>query len=56
MQSPQIQEYDAMVKFPKINHKSKSTSSGTKSAISLQDAISAKAWMYYTSSSQLGIQ
>lgn len=43
-----------MGKFPRIYHKSQSTSSGTKSSNSLQDQISAKSWLYVTPSVQLG--
>lgn len=54
MLSPEIPDSDTLVRFPKIYHKSKSTSSGTKSSISLQDSITAKSWLYTTSSTQSG--
>ena len=45
-----------MVRLPKISHKSTSTTSSiTKSNISLQDQITAKSWLYVTNNSQLGI-
>lgn len=54
MLAPEVPDSDALVRFPKIYHKSKSTSCGTKSSISLQDSISAKSWLYWTSSVQSG--
>lgn len=55
MLSPELPDSDTLVRFPKIYHKSKSTSSGTKSSVSLQDSISAKSWLYWTSSTQSGL-
>lgn len=54
MLNPEYGDLEGLVRFPKIYHKSNSSSTATKSSTSLQDQLTAKSWLFVTPTTQLG--
>ena len=54
MLNPEFCDYETMIRLPKIYYKSNSSSSATKSSLSLQDQLTAKSWLFVTPNTQLG--